>query len=97
MPERVGTYWDRHTQVDVVAISWAERALLLGEARWTARPVGVDALDALQAKAPAIRPASDWAVQYALFSRSGFTDPLRSRAAREGACLVTLDEIAGAS
>ena len=65
-----------------------------GEARWTAQPVGMDVLDALQAKAPAVRPASDWAVQYVLFSRSGFTAPLKSRAARAGVRLVTLDEIA---
>lgn len=94
VPERVGAYWDRHTQVDVAAISWAERALLLGEARWTAQAVGVDVLEALQAKAPAVRPAGDWAVQYVLFSRSGFTAPLQSRACGAGIRLVTLDEIA---
>jgi hypothetical protein len=94
VPERVGAYWDRHTQLDVAAISWAEQALLLGEARWTAQAVGVDVLEALQAKAPAVRPADDWAVQYVLFSRSGFTAPLQSRAAGEGVRLVTLDEVA---
>jgi AAA+ ATPase superfamily predicted ATPase len=95
VPERVGAYWDRHTQVDVAAMSWAERALLLGEARWTARPVGVQALYALQAKTPAIRPADDWAVQYVLFSRSGFSAPLQARAERESVHLVSLDELAG--
>jgi AAA+ ATPase superfamily predicted ATPase len=99
VPERVGAYWDRHTQVDVAAISWAERALLLGEARWTSRPVGVNALEGLQAKAPAVRSAvgqeaGDWAVQYVLFSRSGFTAPLQARAEAEGVRLVTLDDIA---
>jgi AAA+ ATPase superfamily predicted ATPase len=97
LPERVGAYWDRHTQIDVAAISWAERALLLGEARWTARPVGVNTLDALQAKTSSVRPDSDWAVQYVLFSRSGFTAPLRARAAAEGVRLVTLNEIANAT
>jgi AAA+ ATPase superfamily predicted ATPase len=95
VPERVGAYWDRHTQIDVAAINWAERALLLGEARWTAQPVGMDVLKSLQAKASAVRPASDWAVGYVLFSRSGFTAPLQSHAESEGVRLVTLEEIAG--
>jgi AAA+ ATPase superfamily predicted ATPase len=93
VPERVGAYWDRHTQVDVGAISWSERALLLGEARWTARPMGVQALEALQAKMPAIRPSGDWAVQYVLFSRSGFSAPLQARAEREGVQLVSLEAL----
>ena len=93
VPDRVGAWWDRHAQVDVAAINRREKALLLGEARWTTRPVGEDALRALQAKAPRIRPGEDWSVQYVLFSRSGFTPPLASRASREGVRLVTLEEL----
>jgi AAA+ ATPase superfamily predicted ATPase len=95
VPERVGAYWDRHAQVDVAAISWAEQALLLGEAKWTAEPVGVGTLEALRAKEPVIRPGPDWAVQYVLFSRNGFTAPLQDRAAQERVRLVALEEIAG--
>jgi hypothetical protein len=66
----------------------------MGEARWTAQPVGGEVLDTLQAKTPAVRPADDWAVQYVLFSRSGFTAPLQARAECEGVRLVSLDEVA---
>ncbi|MFQ5857745.1 MAG: ATP-binding protein, partial [Anaerolineae bacterium] len=73
VPERAGRYWDAHTEIDVAAISWSDQALLLGEARWRAQPVGVPALDRLRAKAERIRPGRDWAVHLALFSRAGFT------------------------
>ncbi|MFQ5595915.1 MAG: ATP-binding protein [Anaerolineae bacterium] len=62
VPERVGRYWDAHTEIDVAAISWSDQALLLGEARWRAQPVGVPVLDRLKAKAERIRPGHDWAV-----------------------------------
>jgi AAA+ ATPase superfamily predicted ATPase len=107
VPERVGAYWDRHTQVDVAAISWSEQSLLLGEAKWTHQPVGTDVLDALQAKTTAVRAALardanaqdavPWAIQYVLFAQSGFTAALRARAADEGVRLVSLQEIAQAT
>jgi AAA+ ATPase superfamily predicted ATPase len=105
--ERVGAYWDRHTQIDVAAISWTEQSLLLGEAKWTHQPVGTDILNALQAKTAAVRSAlardanapdaAPWAVQYVLFAQSGFTAALRARAADEGVRLVSLQEIAQAT
>jgi len=51
-------------------------------------------LEALRAKTPAVRPAGDWAVQYALFARGGFSALLRERAEKEGVHLVALSEIA---
>jgi DNA-binding transcriptional ArsR family regulator len=32
--QEVGSHWSRKVQVDVVAIDWAERAILLGECKW---------------------------------------------------------------
>src|SRR5262249_41154995 len=33
-PELVGSHWSRHVQADVVAISWRQRAILIGECKW---------------------------------------------------------------
>jgi AAA+ ATPase superfamily predicted ATPase len=92
-PERVGSYWDRQTQVDVVGLNWSQKTALLGEARWTSRPLGGQVLEALRAKAPAVLPAPDWHVHYALFSRSDFTEQLTAQAEQEGVWLVGLDNI----
>ena len=93
VPEQVGSYWDRHTQVDVIGLNWSQRTVLLGEARWTSRPLGVQVLDELRSKSSAVLPAPDWHAHYALFSRSGFTEPLSAQAEREGVWLVGLADI----
>jgi hypothetical protein len=84
LPNRVGGYRDRRTQIDVVAISWDEQALLLGESKWTTRPIGISVLDSLKKKAPAAIPGPNWAVYYAFFSRSSFSQPLKSLATPQG-------------
>ena len=102
LPNRVGAYWDRRTQtssrgsvrgIDVVAIGWDEQAILLGEAKWTTRPVGVPVLEGLKKKAASATPGTNWAVHYTLFSRSGFSPSLERLAADEGVRLVSLEEI----
>ncbi len=93
VPQRVGRWWDRQAEVDVVAVSFRERAILLGEARWTARPVGADTLEALMAKAERVVPDPNWTVHYALFSKSGFATGLQERAARSNVMLVDLASV----
>jgi len=92
-PEQVGSYWDRATQVDVVAIHWGEKTLLLGEARWTSRPLNEQTLEELKAKAPSVMSESGWHFHFVLFSRSGFTDTLQQRAEQEGILLIDLERL----
>ena len=91
-PTEVGSYWDRHTQVDVVALNTSERAVLMGEARYTSRPVGSDVLAGLGDKAARLTPPG-WRAHLALFSRSGFTEDLKTQADRQGAFLVDLEQL----
>ena len=91
-PAEVGSTWDRHIQVDVVAASAAENALLLGEARYTSRPVGSNVLAELGGKAARLTP-SGWRAHLALFARSGFSAELQERAGREGVFLVDLEQV----
>lgn len=91
-PTQVGRYWDRHTEVDVIAINPPERALLMGEARYTSLPVGRDVLDGLQDKAARLAPTG-WQAHLALFLRSGFTANLATRAAAERLILADLEQI----
>ena len=80
--------------MDVVAVSDADGALLLGECKWSVNPVGTDVLDDLRRKTPLVDPVSRWpAVSYALFAKSGFTSALVARAAAEGVRLVVADAL----
>ncbi|MFZ4663271.1 MAG: ATP-binding protein [Caldilineaceae bacterium] len=95
-PEKVGSYWDRTTQVDVVALNWSEKTALLGEARWTSRPLSTQSLDELRAKSAAVLPEAGWHIHYALFSRSGFSESLQQQAQVEPLLLVGLNELTAA-
>jgi len=89
LPERVGSWWDRTGEVDVVAISDVDGTLLLGECKWSVNPVGTDVLDDLQRKACLVDLEGRWpAVSYALFAKAGFTPALVERAAEENIRLV---------
>jgi hypothetical protein len=98
-PQDVGSHWSRDIQVDVAAVNWSERAILLGECKW-----GVDTVDRatvrelIEAKAPKVvkvLPAegAGWSVFYALFARSEFTDAARVEAERVGAWLVDVTAV----
>lgn len=49
--ERLGSWWDRDAEIDVVALSDHEGAKLVGECKWWAQPVGENVLDELVHKA----------------------------------------------
>lgn len=84
----VGRLWDGRVEIDVAAIDRRSRSALLGECRFRGRPMPVEALDGLRAKAEGIRALAGYKLRYALFSRSGFTAALAQRAKREAVLLV---------
>jgi AAA+ ATPase superfamily predicted ATPase len=91
-PDLVGAHWAADAQVDVVAINWREKAILLGEAKWGIDPVGPAVIRGLVDKAPLVVPEKGeaWTVHYALFARAGFTEATQAEAAHHGALLVDL-------
>lgn len=93
---RTGTWWSNEAEIDVVAISEDDERLLLGECKWTASPVGVGLLSDLEEKASSVRwRGANRNEMFALFSKSGFTDPLHETAQeREDLLLYDLPEIA---
>jgi uncharacterized protein len=89
LPERIGRWWTRHDEIDVVAVSDVESSLLVGECKWSAKPVGLSVLVDLQRKVQILRVEGQWQqIYYALFSKSGFTPELSSLAREEGILLV---------
>ena len=92
--EEVGAHWGGGVQVDVVAINWREKALLLGEAKWGTDAVGRDVVrELIEKKTPKVfkvlpDAGEGWTVYYAFFARAGFTDTARAEAESAGAQLV---------
>ena len=94
--EEVGSHWSRQVQVDVVAVNWRERAILLGECKWGAGKVRRDVVrELIETKTPKVlkdlpEGGKGWNVHYVFFARAGFTAAARAEAETVGAQLVDL-------
>lgn len=78
-PEAIGSHWSRTVQADVVAVSWRERVVLVGECKWGADRVNRQIVRQLiEHTLPTTLTAlpdqgQDWRAIPALFARSGAT------------------------
>ena len=95
MPERVGSHWSAEAQIDVVAINWRLKHILLGEAKWIREPVSRSIVRELVSKTESVVPddGEGWTVHYAFFARIGFTDAATAEAQRHGALLIDLETL----
>jgi len=92
--DAAGRWWNREEEIDLVAINEERREILFGEAKWSARPVGIDVYRDLKRKAPLV----DWhngerTERFCLFSRSGFTKDMRELARKEQVILFQRDQL----
>jgi len=84
-PERIGGWWNRDAEIDVLAINLSEKIALVGECKWTVHPVGTSVLDDLKQKSEILMKDHDIKkIQFALFSRNGFTSDLEDKSKSEG-------------
>lgn len=99
-PDAVGGHWSRRVQVDVVAINWKSREILLGECKWGTDKVSRQVVrELIERKGPRVcldlpDGGEGWTLHYAVFSRAGFTEPAAAELlARQGLLvdLATLD------
>jgi uncharacterized protein len=92
LPERIGGWWDRDSEIDVLAINQTEKAALVGECKWSVNLVGTNILDDLKQKSQVLmKDYGVQKVQFALFARIGFTPALEEKARAEGIKLYTVD------
>jgi hypothetical protein len=98
-PEYIGSHWSRRVQVDVVAINWQTRDILLGECKW-----GADAVDRkivrelIDGKTPLVlaelpNGGAGWRVHYAIFTRASATAAARQDLMARGGLLVDLERL----
>ena len=94
VPLRVGGWWRANEEIDAVTVG--QDAALIGECKWSRRPIGLDILRNLERKATAVaRELDGQRLFLGLFSRSGFTPQLRIETAqRDDLFLFDLPEIA---
>ena len=95
VPEIVGSHWAQDVQMDVVALNWREKAILLGERKWGVDAVGRSILRELLDKTPLVLQAlpeagAGWTVWPALFARTGFTEAAQADARAHKVMLVDL-------
>lgn len=93
--ERVGRWWEKDCEIDIVAINSESKSILFGECKCSNKPVGINIYEDLKNKAKMV----DWrkgarSEYYALFSVSGFTKDMIALAEKENVLLVEKDKIA---
>lgn len=82
---RIGRWWDRNTEIDIVAYH-DEGKYLFCECKWTGKAVGKSVLESLQRKASSFPNVSQ--AYFGLFSRSGFSEELQELAAEQEQLLL---------
>jgi AAA+ ATPase superfamily predicted ATPase len=93
---RIGAWWSRTEEIDVVTLNDDSTRVLAAECKWTQKSVGTNILDELKAKAQILtKQIPVRQIHYALFSRYGFTEALQSVANAEAILLFTLDDFKG--
>jgi hypothetical protein len=81
---RVGRWWTKDAEIDIVGLNDDENSVIFGEAKWSTKKIGMDILDNLKRKARMVQ----WGKKnrkeyYALFSRKGFTEEVLRAAEKE--------------
>jgi AAA+ ATPase superfamily predicted ATPase len=92
--ERVGRWWEKEKEIDIVGISKKEKKIVFGECKWSAKPVGTNIFLDLKKKALDVqweRGAREEC--YILFSKSGFTPDMLKLAKTENVLLIHGDKL----
>jgi AAA+ ATPase superfamily predicted ATPase len=86
--ERLGRWWTKDAEIDLVGFNKDQNKIFFAEVKWTEKPVGTNILDALKEKARQVSWGDSRTTRfYALFSRKGFTKDMRDRAREHGIIL----------
>ena len=85
---RVGRYWSKDAELDVVAVDERGDVVLAGECKWSARPVPRRVGEQLARKVEELWPERAGRVRLAVFSAGGASSALERWAAESGAWLV---------
>jgi len=73
--QKIGSWWNKHSEIDIVCLNPEKRTVLLGECKWANKPVGKDVTEHLIEQSKKI-DVGFHAIRtsYIVFSKSGFTE-----------------------
>jgi AAA+ ATPase superfamily predicted ATPase len=82
--QRIGRWWDRNEEIDIVGLNEESKGILFGEVKWSTKAVGIDIYHRLREKSQRV----EWKRKgrrevFALFSKSGFTRQMLQVARKE--------------
>lgn len=97
-PAITGAHWSRKAQIDVAAVDWENRRMLLGECKWGEGRVDRAVVrDLIDRKAVMLRKelpdGEAWRFHYALFSRDGLTPAAAAELQKAGGLSVDLEQL----
>jgi len=92
--QKIGRWWDKNEEIDIVAINASLDSILFGEVKWSSKPVGIDIFESLREKSSKVL----WGTEkrknnFCLFSKSGFTDAMLEKAKSENIALFKGEEL----
>jgi AAA+ ATPase superfamily predicted ATPase len=91
---RIGSWWHRNNEIDIVALNEDTKEILFAECKWQNKKVGIKVYDELIEKSKLVNWNNEERKEYfALFSKAGFTPQLRN----ENVLLFDLHDIDDAS
>jgi AAA+ ATPase superfamily predicted ATPase len=77
IPMRVGSYWSKNTELDVVALNTVEKKAFVAECKYHKNaPVSHHVLNELRGKCASVKGLAEYKVLFGLFSVSGFDSRL---------------------
>ena len=98
-PEQIGSHWSRRVQIDVVAVDFIQKQILLGECKWQDDAVSrATVRELVEEKTSRLFldlgwNEDDWEVSYVFFSRNGFTAPSAEYASVYEMMLIDLESL----
>lgn len=90
---RIGRWWDKNEEIDIVALNEATNEILFGEVKWSKKEVGTNIYEELKRKSQKVEwGRKDRKEYFCLFSKSGFTPRMKLAAKKEKIFLFEKDK-----
>jgi AAA+ ATPase superfamily predicted ATPase len=91
---KIGRWWDRNEEIDIVVLDEAEDKILFGEVKWSNKALGVNIYEDLKRKAKKVEWNKEKRKEYfCLFSKGGFTPDVKRLARKERIILFHKDKM----
>ncbi|MFQ5800670.1 MAG: DUF234 domain-containing protein [Candidatus Hydrothermarchaeales archaeon] len=91
---KIGSWWEKEEEIDVVALNDNTKEILFGECKWTEKKVDKSVIDALKRKAEIVKWKKKRRKEhYVVFSKSGFTPSCRRYAEEIDVDLIDIEDI----